>query len=482
MSNAIIVARNSSLMFTGQFVSRAAGLATFMILTRYVSVEGVGAFAYAISLVGFLIMAVDFGFDLVVTRETAKSESSRHPALAVRLKTLMFFIAYPALLGITTLLTPSREVRWLVAILGAAVWHESLNRTVSAHFLGRGRAEYGLLSDIGSSVLRLAGVFILLRAGFGVISVAVAYAAATAVTTALLISAAYRRHVRPLAAPEWSEARWLFSEAATFAAYSLFFQLYFRMDVVILGALRPAGDVAQYAAAFRVIEAALVFPAVVTGALYPVLSRLSAVGDAAAFQRACSEGTRIVAAGGVAIAVGVGFASHVAMRVIAGRGYEAAGSYLVYLVPAFALISMNCIATLALNATGNQRSSLKATATGAVTKILWNLALIPRFGVVAACVGCVVTELVVTSYVVYSVRDWFAPRSWFAAWIGIAVAAAGTLGVGWLTLGSPAAVRIPLLVVTFGLCAVAARAVRVQDWVTLRRFLGSRSGPAAEVT
>jgi len=93
-----LVARSSVLMFAAQFVARAAGLVVFACVARFLSVDEVGLFGYAMTMVGFLTIAVDFGFDLVVTREAARGSGSEGAGLALRLKTIHFLVAFPVLL------------------------------------------------------------------------------------------------------------------------------------------------------------------------------------------------------------------------------------------------------------------------------------------------------------------------------------------------------------------------------------------------
>jgi len=100
----------------------------------------------------------------------------------------------------------------------------------------------------------------------------------------------------------------------------------------------------------------------------------------------------------------------------------------------------------------------------------------------AACVGCVATELVVTGCLVASVRGRFAPRVWAGAWFGVFVAAVASVTVGLLTLRMSVAVRLPLIAATFLIGAVCARAIRPEDWTTLRRLLRFRAGRSLEAT
>ncbi len=474
MSKAL-VARNSVLMLSAQVIARVAGLCTFVLLTRFLTVAEVGVFGYAASLVGFLVLGVDFGFDLVMMRETAQGKGGESAGLALRLKTAMFAALYPVLLVATYGLGGRGPVLALVAILGAAVWHESANRTLGAFYLARGRAEYGLVSEFLTSLLRLSIVLVVLLAGLRLVGVGVAYFAASGVAAVALASYVVRHGFRPAFDAPAGEARRVFAEAWAFAVYALLFQLYFRIDVVLLGFLRPPADVGQYVAAFRVIEAMLVVPAALNGALYPVLSRLAGERDRGSFARACAESTRLLLVVGLALVLAASLGASPVIRVIAGRGYGPAIRYLPVLVAAFGLICLYSVGLLALNALGRQRSNVWIMLAGAITKTAWNMIFIPRYGPMAACVGSVVTTVLVAACVAAAVRQWFGILQWLSAWRGAALALAAGLAAALLVAGPSVWTRLLAAELVFVAVALLTRALRPADLATLRETWRSRS-------
>ena len=480
MTTTALVARTSAMLLGSQAVARLSGLVVFMVLTRHLTVEEVGSFGYAMSLVGFLVLTVDFGFDLVVTRETARGDGGRGVGLALRLKTMVFVVAYPAMLLAAFLLSGRGQVFAVAAVLGAAVWHESSNRTIGAYYLARGRAEYGLVSESASALLRLVLVSALLLAGGRLVAVASGYAAASAMTVAGLVIWAYRAGFRPAVHGAPGEARGLLREAAAFAVYGLLFQTYFRIDVVLLGVLRPGADVGQYVAAFRVLEALLAAPAVLTGALYPVLSRLDGAGNREAFARACAEATRWLAVIGFGLSLAAGTAASSVLRVIAGRGYEPAAWYLQLLLPAFVFICVSAVGLLALNAVRQQRWNVWVMLVGAVLKVAWNAILIPRYGVPAACMGSVVTGAVIAALLVTGSRPWYPALDWCRACAGAAFAGASAVAAALVASRAPVGVRLGVSLLVFVGVAFAVRALRADDLATIRGLWRPRDSAPLE--
>jgi O-antigen/teichoic acid export membrane protein len=474
-----LVARNSALMFAAQSVARVAGLLVFACVARFLSVEEVGLFGYAMTMVGFLTIAVDFGFDMVVTREAARGSGAQGAGLALRLKTIHFLVAYPVLLVAAALQAGAGGGLAVVAILGAAVWHESGNRTLAAFYLAQGRAEFGLVAESAMSLLRLLLVPAVLVAGARLVGLAAAYWVASAATVGTMAVWAWRDGFRPSLRSPAGEGRRVFTAAAAFAAYGLLYTLSFRLDIVMLQGLRPDSEVGLYFAAFRVTEAMLVMPSVLTGALYPVLSRLDGAGDRAAFGRACAEATRWLAVAGIGAALAVGGAAPMVIRLIAGPGYEGAVEYLRWLLPSFALICIQCVGLIALNAVGRQWASAGVMLVGAVVKVAWNLALVPAHGALAACIGSVVTSAIITILLAIIVRESYPAAAWFRAWVGSLVAACAAVAAAAAVPWAPPGWRVALILVVFLAGAIITRAARPGDLSTIRDLWRGRTAGVA---
>lgn len=480
MSKAL-VARNSALMFAAQFVARASGLVVFATVTRFLSVEEIGLFGYAMSMVGFLTIVVDFGFDMVVTREAARGMGPQAAGVALRLKTLQFAVFFPVLVAGAWLQAGKGPALLAVALLGAAVWHESANRTVAACYLARGRAEYGVVSEASAAIVRLLLVPMLLLGGARVVGVAAGYWAASAATVAVLAAWAWRHGFRAEFFRPRGDSRRVFGEAAAFAAYGLLFTVSFRLDMVMLKGVRPDDEVGRYYAAFRVIEAMLVLPAVVTGAVYPLLSRLDGDGDREGFGRACAGATRALAVAGVGAALAVAAAAPLVIRLVAGPGYDGAAVYLRWLLASFVLVDLQCVSLVALNAVGRQRANVWVMLVGAAAKLAWNLSLIPTHGAIAASVGSVVVSGIVTAHLAFAARQWYRPSDWLRLWAGAAVAACASVAALAAAWRASDVWRLGLALSVFVMGAVLTGALRRTDVVTVRDLWRARTAGAAEV-
>jgi len=194
------------------------------------------------------------------------------------------------------------------------------------------------------------------------------------------------------------------SAAAPLALAGLFIALYYRFDMVLLGALKPEEDVGQYGAAYRFLEAFAVLASLVAVVLAPVWAR-SFVEHAGVFQRRYNRVMRLA----LQVALPIGIAgSMTAWRLLPRLpgldGYEGAGVALSILSSAAAFIFIASIAQGILISAHHQRRLLVITAWGFVVNLGLNLALIPSYSYIGASVATSVTEGIVLAVTLYALR------------------------------------------------------------------------------
>jgi len=124
------------------------------------------------------------------------------------------------------------------------------------------------------SVLTAGGVLGALWKGEGVNAVAAVIAGVSMLTGILLLGVA--RLKKPLPIPLFQAQavyRAIVREAWPFAALAILGTLYFRIDGVMLFAFRGQAALGQYSAAYRVMEALLMFPWIVSASALPPMAR-----------------------------------------------------------------------------------------------------------------------------------------------------------------------------------------------------------------
>ena len=129
------------------------------------------------------------------------------------------------------------------------------------------------------------------------------------------------------------------------------------------------------------------------GALFPTLSRLF-VESKAALSYSCARSVRYLAMLGIPAAIGIALLADQIIRLLYGPTWESSIPALRILIWAWALICMNCVCPVALNAANKTNLSVLVTLVGIGVNIVLNLILIPFLSIIGASLATVGTEVV----------------------------------------------------------------------------------------
>jgi O-antigen/teichoic acid export membrane protein len=214
-----------------------------------------------------------------------------------------------------------------------------------------------------------------------------------------------------------------------------------------------------------------VIPASFVIALFPLLSR-HAQQDRRQMARVGETGLKILLALAFPIAVGTTLLAEPIILTLAGPGYLPESAYALQILIWYLPIGfVNGLLQYMLIAVNRQRMLSVAFAVGVVFNIAANLALIPRYGYLAAAVVTVVSELVLlVPFLWVTLREAGSLSVLGVAWRP--ALASGLMGVlVWLL----APLNVPLAIVAgalvYGAAILAFRVVTAEERAELRRIV-----------
>ena len=170
----------------------------------------------------------------------------------------------------------------------------------------------------------------------------------------------------------------MFRGAALLGCFWIFGTVYYNVDMMILQRLVPPENVAWYAAAYRLFNAAIMVVGFASGTvLYPVLSRL-AIGSREGLRKAMARSFTYLLGSGVFLMVTLLVtADQVVALLFPTRQYGEAADALRLLAPGLALMHASGVFFLTLLGMGFERRLLVMAAVLAVLNPLANLLGIP---------------------------------------------------------------------------------------------------------
>jgi len=401
--------RGSSLLTGGRGISLLVNFAVQVLIVRYLSQEGYGAFAYALSLVFVGESIVTLGLDRAITRfipiyEERGQYDRLFGTLALAFGTVLGLGAIFVLLvvGLQGWLAGSiisdRQVVSVLAILAALAPIQAYDHLLIGMFAVYGNAwAVFVRKHVLGPMLRLAAVGLLIAVGSGVEFLAAGYVAAGLIGIVLYTFMLWRllsRHgliARLRSSGVSIPVREVFGFALPLLSSDLVYVVLAASDVILLEHFRGTVEVA----AFRVVHPAAVLNQVVFTSFAllftPLAARFFARGDAQGINQLYWRTATWMAVFSFPIfAMTFSLAGPLTVTLY-GEAYRDSALYLALLSLGYYFNVALGFNGLTLKVMGRLRYIVTLNILAAVANVGLNLILIPRYGALGAAIGTTTT-------------------------------------------------------------------------------------------
>jgi polysaccharide transporter, PST family len=388
--------KNAGVLFAGQSLGLLVPLATIPYLARVLGPDGWGPVLAAQSLGNWLLLVLEFGFELSGTRAVARARTAPHTLPGVvhgvqSAKALLTLMTLPlvviAFLAIPGMRHSPALVAWAVtfAVLRgfSPLWYfqgiERMRGAVAIDAIARALAALGVFFVVHSSA---DGWWVLaLQAFFAALSLA-------------LLTHWLSRHVGLRLPTARDGARTLRDGWSLFACRA-WSGLYIQGNTLILSALAGAPIVAYFGGAERIIRAAINLLQPLTQAFLPRVSFLHAA-DRRAANHVIRHSLMGIGLFGALMGATALAGAPLLVHLLLGNGYDAAVSVLRILGLLPILVAVNTVLGIywALPF-GHDRAFLAAIVAGGITNVVLAVLFVPRLGAMGMAASAVAAEIVV---------------------------------------------------------------------------------------
>jgi O-antigen/teichoic acid export membrane protein len=384
--------RNILRLATGDLVAKATSFFAFVYLARILGVTKFGVLEFAGSVLAYLLLIADCGFEMWGTREAANS--SDIPGLAARvapIRLLLASISFVLLLAVLPLFPHYPSLRAVLVIYGLTVFAQAVS--LKWVFLGQQQ-----MSGVARGLVIGQVVFAALVVGFihnavGLVWVPAFKLLGDVVTAAYFARWFARSYGRFALNMTLRGARAMLKPAFTIGFSLAMGLLNYNFDAVLLGFLRGPTVVGWYNAAYKVlligVSAALAYFA----GLFPALSRLY-VENRKEFGLLVRHTAELWLVFAVPMVVAGTFLAEPGIRLLYGAAYLNSVAPFRILLWSAALVMLRWVYMDSLRATGHQALDLRCAITSASLNVALNILLIPRFGMVGAASATVTADVV----------------------------------------------------------------------------------------
>jgi O-antigen/teichoic acid export membrane protein len=351
-------------------------------LARRGGAAEVGEYGIAVAVFALLEAAGSLGFRHLLAREFAGRSDARLFGTA-SLLCLVSGAVLAVLLAAASLFVQASSTRLVLIIIAPALPLSGILVVAEGFWIGTERVKRLIVALLSEQAFRLIGGWIVVLAwpsAVGLVGVFVMGRAVAAFIArppgGLRLRDASSKTLTPLT-----------RHIPTFLGLEVAFQLYWRVDVVLLSLMTDRNEVGYYVAAYRIFSGLLLLPQSYGQVLLP---RLVRSGVASNTRRALWETT---AMGSIAVLVVVLF-SHVGIELLYGVSFSASASILCILALGLLPASIDQPLGRALVAKGQQNMDLAAIALATAANIVLNLLLIPVHGANGAAIASVIALVV----------------------------------------------------------------------------------------
>ena len=452
-------ARNAAVATAAELAGKVANLAFTIAVARALGKADFGAFAYALALAPLLETIPMWGFDALLIKR-ASADPGRLPLHLAEVVVWRTAVGVPlfvaaGLVGIA--FRPGPDAATALAIVLAATLVDIYIQTgrAAAHALQRfGGISAALVAQrVATAVFAIGSVV----AGFGLVGVSVAYLAGTLVGAVGAFESLRRLGVRiDLRGVRMEGLRKLGVLSIPIGLDSMVAFALFRLDQVLLSAMKGDAALASYAAPYRLIETVLFLTWTVGKAVLPVMSSST---DPTRVRRGVENGVAAVALVYIPFGVGLFIEAEPVLGALFGARYVGESVTMArWLAPSPLLFAIGFLATYGLLARDRRWQIVTASAAAAVVNVGLNLLLIPSLSGTGAAIATTVAyafEAAILLVMLRPVSGWLRlDRA-----LGVSLVASGAMAVVLLGL------RLPLVVE-----ALAGGLVYSVAWYGLARW------------
>jgi O-antigen/teichoic acid export membrane protein len=403
--------RNSTLPMLTSFLNKAIDFGFAALMLRVLGVTNIGEYTTAIILVGYLEIFTNFGLNSLIIREVARDRdtSSRYLANAVALRLALCLIAVPAAGAVFLfgqewfqLGTPAVVAFMLLAL---SLIPSNVTAALSALFNGWERNDVPAIVTVVTTLARVTLGAAALLSGTGIAGLATV---ALALNFGLLVvfAVAARRILRiRLTGPVLADLPAMIAESYPLFLNVVLVTIFFKIDVVLLEMLKGSETVGYYATAYKWVDGFLIVPSTFTFAVYPALSRF-AEHKGEGLRAAYEASIRTLICLALPLAIGVAFLSGDLILILGGQAYyPQSANALAILIWFLPFSFVNGLTQYALIAVHRQRFITVAFVIAASFNLVANLLFIPTYGLYAASVVTVLSEIVLLVPFLFAVRQ-----------------------------------------------------------------------------
>ncbi len=391
-------------------------------VSRVLTPDGVGLYSYTNSIVNYFLIFAGMGMSVYGTRQIACVRGDKEK-LNKTFSALFYFKGFfslaAALVYGVALLFVSDKYRlclYIQTIMILATFFD-----ISWFFAGVENFRISLVTTVLSKLLTIAATFLFVKSPADV-WVHVLITSCGLLATNAMMWTGVKSKAKLVKVPIKEVFFYTKSVFVVFISF-IAVEVYTVLDKTMIGLLSSETQVGYYTYAEQFAKAGLGIIGAISSVLYPYMSSLREQSNDEEFRKQFHFSVMLISLIGVAASFGIAGIAKEFIPWMLGEEYETSISLLMILSPLTFIVSLgNIISRAYLLPSKKEKLCNVAVITAAVTNVLFNVLLIPKYEALGACIGTLFAELSATLVYLFCSRKEFAWKGYGVALVKYMVA------------------------------------------------------------
>jgi len=392
MNTAQKIAKNTGVLFFAQIVSYPLGFLYIMYIARYLGSEEFGILSFSLALAGIFGVLADLGFCPLGVREIARDKrlAKKYIANIIPMKIILSILCFGLIaISVNCFGYPEKTVL-VVYFVSAGMLFNSFTEIFNSLFKAFEEMEYVSLGIILNKTLMLGLSLIAIFLEYELVRISGIYCLTGLLVFLYTLLICIWKYMAPALEIDWDFWKKISKKAAPFFLAAIVNVIAFRIDMVMLSMLKGDEAVGYYSAAYRLVEALIIIPSILSTSLYPVFSNFY-VSAKETLNLVYEKAFKLLLIIGLPIAVGTTLLADKIILLIYGHEFSLAIPALKILIWTIPVIFIAFMLGTLFASINKQVLSLKISIFTTTLNIGANLLLIPKYSFLGAALATVMT-------------------------------------------------------------------------------------------
>jgi len=391
------VAKNLVFLSSAKIVSQIILFLVIIYLARVLGPANFGKINFAQAIVLYFMWIVNLGLTTLGIREVARDKNNidNYVGNIVPLRLTLALFSFLLLLVFVSLIPKSTEIKYLIVFYGLSLYSSAL--LLEWLFQGIEKMEFVGISRILDKFFYGILIFLLVKSSRQLLLIPYLWLGGSLIAAGFLLYIFVRQFGKirlRFNFPLWKD---LVKRALPMGTAFIMIQLYYNFDTIMLGFMKGDEVVGWYNAAYKIVFLVLAFIPIFINVIFPVMSKYYKE-SREKLQVLISSSTKLLSTVALPLGVGGTILAKPIMDFLYGESFNNGIIGFQILIWSVVIIYIRCTYEQSFLACDEERRYLFGVLLGAFANICLNIILIPPFSLKGAAIATVISELVLSGY------------------------------------------------------------------------------------